>query len=695
MRTIIKTGSACVFLLGFVLAALAQAPGRPAFNFEREVRPGGKGANRLAVDVGLLSGAASPILSDLRLYDNRGREAPYLLVPPLSPAPRWRDGRILPVAATKNTSGFEVDVGQAMLTDRLRLAGIRAPFLKRFGLEGSGDRAHWTLLVAEGTLFDLPEERLRQTETGFPAGEYRYFRVTWDDRRSGRVQPPALPSARFAEPLALPPPLRWPAEFQRLPSEPGRSRFQVRLPGRRLPVAALELDVAPGHLLRPARVLEARLSGDKITPLTLGSATLRRAEQGGLVAADLRIPTGPPEGRELDLVVDDGNNPTLALLGVSIEFAPLPWIYFESGAGETLAARFGNDSLSAPRYDLEAMREQLPRVRTAEANWGETRRLLPQEAAEVSPLPPLGAPINTSEFRYSRKIAGAAPGLASVRLDAAVLAHSNPGLEDLRIAGAEGRQVPYLLERRDEPLSLDLLLGSPRAAPPPGGDRRRERQTGAQPPDHRSRYALTLPYAGLPASQLVLTATARVFQRSVSVEISRPVEDPRSEPTVQTLADADWRHADPDTAAPLLVLNLPRLETAEVTLVIDEGDNAPLPVSSVRLLLPSHRLRFFHPAGAKLRLLYGLPRLAPPRYDIALLAPRLVGVSGTELPLAPEEGGAAAAAPFPAQKIIFWGVLVAAVLILLVLLLRLLRTEETTASTPGSAASPETPPDAR
>ncbi len=77
--------------------------------------------------------------------------------------------------------------GEALLIDRFRVDGIAAPFLKRVRLEGSGDRARWTLLVDEGTVFDLPAEQLRQTELEFTPGTYRYLRVTWDDTRSGRV----------------------------------------------------------------------------------------------------------------------------------------------------------------------------------------------------------------------------------------------------------------------------------------------------------------------------------------------------------------------------------------------------------------------------------------------------------------------------------------------------------------------------
>ena len=85
---------------------------------------------------------------------------------------------------------------------------------------------------------------------------------------------------------------------------------------------------------------------------------------------------------------------------------------------------------------------------------------------------------------------------------------------------------------------------------------------------------------------------------------------------------------------------------------------------------------FFHPARGGLTLLYGQPDLAAPRYDLALLAPRLMGVSGQELAPAPEEAAPAPPDRAPTQKKVFWAVLLAAVVILLLLLVRLLRSSE-------------------
>jgi hypothetical protein len=679
------------FLAVLLLAAgtAGAAGGEPRFRFERPVVPGAAGPNRLEPDVPLLAGALpldyepgreagelGPFrggLADLRFVDAAGREVPYLLVAPRPGLAQWRAGNLLPIAPTKTESSFEVDLGTAGTVDRLRVRGLPAPFLKRFKLEGGGDRSRWTLLVAEGTLFDLPDERLRLVEVPFPAGDFRYLRLTWNDATSGRQPLPEGVEARLVRPADPGPPARVPIAFERRPSEPGKSRFRLRLPAARLPLQALDLTVPGGPLLRPAVVTEGRLAGGEsteITPVRLGEATLRRAVHGGVAAADLRIPMTLPAGPDLELIVDDGNNPPLALAGVTAELAPLPWIYFEAADTASLVARFGDRDATPPRYDLEALRDQLGRAANPAipaARWGAVRDREPGEAAAgPSPLPALGASIDAAKFRFRRPIPAAPPGLTSLLLDAEVLSRS-PGLADLRIADAQGHQIPYLPERRDEPLSLAL----------PAPARRAEKGD----PPALSRYRIELPYPMLPAARLVLSTPARVFEREVRL-VERPkvaagVEPRRrrelDEPREQTVAQATWRHADPDIPAPELTLEVPASPATRFDLLIEEGDNTPLPLAPPHLLLPAHRLRFFEPAGASLQLLYGQPDLPPPRYDLSLLAPRLLGETAHEIALGPVPRRAAEPDAAALGGKIFWGALVAAVLVLLALLGRLLR----------------------
>jgi hypothetical protein len=669
------SAAAAGFLL--VVVAVALAGDAPAFRYARPVVPAAAGPNRLVVDVPLLAGAR-PLrfdaarrdaggLDDLRLVAGDGAEVPYLVVPPPDPARQWRDGGVQAIFPTKEASGFEADLGEVVRVDRMRVTGLPTPLLKRARLEGSGDRERWVVLAPEVTVFDLPDEGLRRTEIAFEPTEVRHLRLTWDDRASARVPLPAAVSAELAG-VAMPAPVLAPLAFERRQSEPGTSRFRIRLPGPGLPIRALELDCGGGPLLRPARVTEPELAGDAVMPRELGRGTLRRVARDDAVAADLRIAIAPPRELELELVVDDRDNPPLDLRGVRAELPPMPWLYFVSAEGATLTAKFGAPDLPGPRYDLEAARGTVDAETVATATWGE-RTSLPEPPAAPrdghADLATAGAPIERDAFRWVRDIPAGPAGLTAVRLDAAVLAHS-AGLADVRVIDADGRQVPYVVEHVGAPLAIPLPV--PASEPATTGQAARRGTT----------YRIELPYEMLPQARLVLETTGRIFEREVTVRSPRP-PDPRTGEAWQRLGSATWRHVDAERPAPSLTIELPPLESTTVLVDVDDGDNSPLPVTSARLLLPASRLRFVREDGAHLELAYGAPGLAAPRYDLRLLAPRILGASAFEVTPSDERAGAASTADARRDVVgqrVFWGVLAGAVVVLLVVLARLVRVDE-------------------
>jgi hypothetical protein len=668
---------------------LAQTPAPTPFRFERPIVTAEPGPRRLPLDVALVAGGspfsvrfrvpgdpdaaavATGGLADLRLFDEAGAEIPHLLVASPDAAPVWREAAaLLPVAGVETerqrTSGFEADLGAAVLVDRFRLDRLPPPFLKRVRLEGSGDRAHWTLLVDEGTVFDLPQPGLRQVELGFVPGSYRYFRVTWDDSRSGRIGPPLSASARIVSDVVPAAALTAAVIVERRPSEPGRSRFHLRLPGARLPIVALDLDVAPGHLMRDAEVFEARLTGAEATPALIGRGTLKRVEEASITAEALRIHIQPPVEPELDLVIDDGNNSPLELRGVTARFAELPWIYFESKG--TALARYGNSTLPPPRYDLEAVRPSLRIEQVPEARWGEPRtRTDVDNQASAADLPTRGAAIDAAKFKYVRDIPSGEPGMVALRLDEAALAHSRgigSRFGDVRVIGEDGLQVPYLVERSSEPLSVDVKLE--RLNPVPASFRARPSETI---------YGIAWPHERLSAARLVLTTNTRVFRRRVNVAAERQPDRLRRDPWIETLVSAEWVNATQEAGAPALTLLLPDTVASQLFVVVDEGDNSVLPIASGRLLFPQYRLRFFRESQTTLRLAYGQAELAAPSYDLALLAPRLLGVSATEVAAGAERvDGSSASTEALLSPRFFWAVVGAAVVVLVFLIVRLIRT---------------------
>jgi hypothetical protein len=660
---------------------------------ERQIVPGGVGPNRLALDawavtkgrpfdVRLVQGAdgnlpqamADAGLADLRLYDRAGREVPYLLVPPALPAARWTTGAVLPLLPTKTTSGFELALDQATSVDRLRIDGLPAPFLKRATLEGSGDREHWTLLTDQATVFDLPDQKLKQLEIPFAAGELRYLRVTWDDRNSGRVPAPTTVAARLSAVSPAPESLRVPLVFERRASEPGRSRYRLALPAARLPVIAVDVAAADANVLRSARVVEPHLSGDRLQPRELGASTLSRASRGDATAANLTVPIAVPSGTHVDLTVDDGSNAPLDLTGVVAVLAPLPWIYFESADGEPLVARVGDARLGAPSYDLEAVRPTVANANLSTAAWGEAtaQPATPDDRASTTAAF-IGGRIDVARYQFARVIPAGPPGLTALSLDAAALAHSR--LVDLRIVDEAGRQLAYLLESRDEPLSASL--GAPVAGPRPAWLERDPRSKG----ERGTAYLLRLPHDGLPASRLVLTTSTRVFTRPVAVFAEHQPTGPRDRIGAVRVASTVWSHSDPDERPPQLTLDLPALRGRDVALLVDEGDNAPLALESATALLPGYAVRFVRIDASPLTLYYGDQSVSAPRYDLALLRPYLVDAPATELLPGPErQHASAAASPASLPTWAFWGVLVAAVVVLLALIGRLLRSEQSPAS---------------
>jgi Protein of unknown function (DUF3999) len=667
--------------VGALIALDAQQPPSPRFTRERTIHTVGPGPQKVAIDATLLE-AAQPFrvthygesaiaqngLGDLRLIDAQGRPAPHLLIYPPSREPSWTPGAILPVAATKKSSGFEADFGKADPIDAIRLEGIPAPFLKRLTLEGSGDRAHWTMLAREATLFDLPDERLRETTLGFRRGAYRYLRITWDDTNSARVPPPRRALARTGMGPPPPPPPAVAVTFERRPSEPGRSRYRIRLPAPRLPIVALDLDIGGGHVFRTAVVTESRLAGEEAVPAQLGHATLIRVMRDGTVAQALRVPISPPAEAELELVVEDGNNPPLELKAISARFAELPWIYFEASDGP-IAARYGDPAARPPRYDLEATRDSIDIAQVREATWEQPRVLATQDSAAANaPLPATGAAIDAAAFRHLRDIAEPPAGLVALQLDAAVLSQSRgpaARFADVRIIDGGGRQVPYLVERRDEPLSIDIPL-----AAATDNDKAALAPSGA----NRSVYQIRLPYANMPPGSLTLETSSRVFQRSVQLGVVRPPDRQRRDAWFDVVASAHWKHADQEVAAPALTIRLPTVASTELLLAVDEGDNAPLPLVSGRLLLPSFRLRFFQPEKRALRIGYGRDDLPAPRYDLSLLAPQVMGAAAQEIAAAPERGGSGRSSePSLVSPTAFWGFLSVAVAALLVLIVKLVR----------------------
>jgi hypothetical protein len=255
-----------------------------------------------------------------------------------------------------------------------------------------------------------------------------------------------------------------------------------------------------------------------------------------------------------------------------------------------------------------------------------------------------------------------------VPLDGAALAHSasgGPAFSDVRVIDADGRQIPYLVERASEPLSVDIDLERLETAP----------RSVAPTRSARSFYRARLPFRRLPASRLALPTSARVFDRMVTVGVEREPNERRRDVWLETFFASRWTHADQDSPAVALTVVVPSIDSTDLLVIVDEGDNAPLPIGRAQLLLPAYRLRLFRPAATALRVAYGRADLERPQYDLALLGPQVLGAPAAEVTLDVERLQDGAAGP-PATLVsprLFWMALGIATCVLVGLIVRLLK----------------------
>jgi len=214
-----------------------------------------------------------------------------------------------------------------------------------------------------------------------------------------------------------------------------------------------------------------------------------------------------------------------------------------------------------------------------------------------------------------------------------------------------------ILEKLGEPTVVNLEEPAP--VPGKGGHQ-------------QSVYGLNLPFATLPAAVVTIETTARVFERRVRL-VREEQRNPRDPQVAVTFDEQVWRNGDASREAPPLSLRVPVHAGSDLMLIVDEGDNSPLQIGHPKLYLPTYRLRFVRRGEDDLWLMYGRQGLAAPRYDLALLAPRVLGARVPEVGLSEVSEELPTVTGNRIGTFVFWGALILALVVLLGLVARLLR----------------------
>lgn len=681
-----------LFLPVFVPASLHARELKSLFAREADVYADRAGLMSLPLPAEVLAECRAD-LGDLRLFDHRGDEVPYIVDTRFSrraavESERRVDAKVLNVERGEKRSedgppiffeSYEISAPASPPDQgawQLVLSTSRSRYVRRMTVRRLSDDGETTLV--ETSLFDVGSETKNRID--LPPFDGGRLLVSLAGADGSYLEP----SFHFVSVRRLPAPPQLVVPLEEVARErklaPKRTELLLRR-RRGLVPDRLRFATSTQAFSRVVRVSDIR-RGTTERELASGQRVFRIA--GGSDLQQLEIGIHPARGDLLRVTIDDGDSPPLADLVVSA-VVPQPTLLFwldrapEGPFAATL--RFGGGRTGAPRYDLasllpeygaapsdvpaEAAAEMLRRA-VSDADHVTLARLEHlRDNQEFYQAPALafvmhaGASVDARVFSHRRslRIQPSAEGLARVDLEPADLAVARADLADVRIVDATGRQWPYLLER-------DAAFEWSRVP----FERRSER--GA------SRYRLRLPHTPAVVGQLnVDTRGDDQFDRAYRVIATRPDGGER------TVAAGRIAHK-PDDGGYSLVLNLEPVRATALTIVVEDGDDAPLDVAEIRARFPLPSLFVAAPAGTYW-LMLGHADARAPRYEIERVRDIVLAVDAAEVPGGtlernPEfslrarltEAGAGTAT---AQRALVWGALVLAVVVLAGITLRLAR----------------------
>ncbi len=603
--------------------------------------------------------SAGPRQEDLRVIDAASREIALLLDNPPIPTARRIRPADLDVRLEYGATQIKIITGTK---DPLAALTLETPdpfFLRAVRVEISDEKANWTTLDQGVPIFrQWGAEKLTLDLGGHTAA---FVRVTVSDNRAL-----ALPfTGAWLSLAAGPAPALVPvgASITSRDEFAGETVLTLALDGRHLPLAALAFETKEPLFMRRVTVTVREVRDALPGERTIGSGTLYRVALDGAPArAQLELPLDfTPLTRELLVHIHNGDSPPLALEGVRLKRRPVSLLFMAPAAGAyTLLS--GNPQATAPHYDLAAFAGEMRTASAAPVIPGSLEDMPdyhPRESLGTAPLPdvPLtGAPLDTKDWSYRKSLQIARLGVQELELDLAALAKSRPDFADLRLLLA-GNQIPYVLEQPALARSVTL---TPVAAPDP------KRPTF-------SVWQLHLPEAGLPIPRLVLSSGTPLFERQIRIYEKLTGADGRAYDSV--LTSEEW-HRTPEPGVPeTKVLNLfTRARSDTLWIETDNRDNPAIALGAVQVVYPVVRLIFKVVETEGFTLAYGNPAANPPRYDLNLVAMKLLTSGRNVAHVGPGEQSTVSRNPFARLNggYVFWAALALVVVVLLVVVAKLL-----------------------
>ncbi len=597
--------------------------------------------------------ALRPSLEDLRLADSSGNEVPFLIERPApEPAPVRAARSFKPVLRGAATV-LEIETGTDVPINAVTLETPERDFIKAVRIEGSQDEQRFTAIADGIPIFR--QSGASELTVRFPSGIWTRLRLTLDDQRS---PPAAFTGARLhaAEALAAPaePVAVKVKSREELDTD---TRLVLDLGAANLTLARIDFETPEVLFQREIEVRVPELVGEGIREAEVARGFIYALGAGNLT--QVRKTTLPLDrqvrSRELILVIRNLDSPPLIISALHATRRPV-FLLFRARQADPHFLYAGNSQCPAPRYDLSGLAAQLKNAQTATLAPGLVAPNPEYHPPETLPgLRETGASLDTHPWRFRKAVQSVRPGPQQVELDLDVLAHARPDLGDLRLV-RDGKQVPYLIERT----MLTRVLAP---VTTPASDPK-------QP--QLSRWKLTLPLPNLPVTRLECRPRATLFQRIV--RLWEEVPDDRGGRFPRELGSADWKRTT--DSKNFLTINLtgsPQTDT--LCLETDNGDNLPIDLDNFRLTYPVTRLVF--KTAQSPTLYYGNPSVSAPRYDLSLVATKLLWADKAVATLGTEEVLKTAAWTegdllTGVRGWLFWGILALVVAGLIIVIVRLL-----------------------
>ncbi|MGA2853872.1 MAG: DUF3999 family protein [Verrucomicrobiota bacterium] len=602
--------------------------------------------------------AARPALEDLRLCDDAGNELPFLITRP-APSPKAiQSAKSFQVSLQPAATIITLETGLLQPLDGVTLESPAANFIKAVRVEGSADGQNWQRL-AQGQPVFRQLYGAGQLHVSFPAGEWRWLRLTIDDQRS---QPVPFTGARVhaADVEASPIELQTVTVAERN-ENPGETRLTLNLGAANLDVASVKIETGEPLFTRAVTLAVPRITDLGIFEQPVGQGVIYRvAIEGQPPSASLSMPLDTKiTSRELVLLIRNEDSPPLSVSAVRVERRPVYLVFMARQAG-TFHLLTGNKFCAAARYDLAALGANLKNAVVTPVKISALADNPNYRAPEaLGGLEVAGAALDVSAWKFRKPIQLARGGGQQIELDLDVLAHLDPGLRVLR----GSNQVPFIVQNTSISRAITPAVTATNDAKNP----------------KLSRWLIKLPKSNLPLTRLTCATTTPLFQRSMS--LSEEITDERGYTFHRRLAGATWTQT-PERKAKEFSLPLDSTPQGD-TLILetDNGDNPPLGLEKFTAFYPATRLLFKAKADDRLFLYYGNPRVPPPSYDLSLVAGELLAADKSAATLGNEEQlkkSSWAEGRTPGTGgIVFWGILAVVVIGLLVIISRLLPKSQT------------------